>query len=140
MATYDARVAIRAYLEANWPEVATFPLAWENENLQTSEPFQGWVFLEIFGREYLQTSIGSGTPSLERWMEDGTINAHVMVPLGTGATEASRIAQIFVRLLRGVKLPGGVEFGEAAVGAGDPGDERGKYWRLTATMDWERRD
>lgn len=139
MATYDARVAIRTYLEANWPE-AGVPLAWENEGLVTSEPLKPWVFIEIFGREYLQTSIGSGDPSLERWMEDGSINGHVMVPLGTGATEASRIATIFIRLLRGVKLPNGTEFGEAAIGAGDPGDERGKYWRLTATMDWERRD
>lgn len=139
MASYDVRVAIRAYIVANWPEPAV-PLVWENESFKTNEANGAWVYLEVYGREYFQSSIGSGSPGLERWVEEGTISAHVMVPLGTGATEASRIAQVLVRLLRGVKLPNDTEFGEAAVGAGDPGDERGKYWRLTATINWERKN
>lgn len=139
MASIEARTAIRAYIEANWPE-PSIERIYENEVLQTPDLVPCWIYIEIFGREYLQTSIGSGDPSKERWMEDGTVHAHVMVPIKTGAVEASRVATLFVRLLRGVKLPNNTEFGDAAIGAGDPGDERGKYWRLSATMDWERRD
>jgi len=113
-------------------------MVFENEGVITPDPPSPWVLVEVFGREYLQTSIGSGDPDAERWTEDGTLNAHVMVPLGTGATEASRIAQVLVRLLRGVRLPNDTEFEGAAIGAGDPGDERGKYWRLTASVDWKR--
>lgn len=137
MAMLLSRAPIEDYLVSVWPEPSV-PLKFENDIVPNLDPPAPWLFVEVYGRSYKQQSIGSGDPSLELWAEDGVVSAHVFVPLGTGAREASRLAQVFVLLLRGVAI-GDIQFYDATVGAGDPGDERGKYWRLTAKIDWERK-
>jgi|SRR6478736_3388284 len=138
MAMLSARQPIEDYLIANWPEVDV-PLVFENAIAPNPDPPAPWIYVEIYDRSYQQKSIGSGDPDVEFWREEGVLTGYVNVPIGTGAREASRLAQVLVMLLRGVVIgDANITFYDSTVGAGDPGTERGKYWQLVAKIDWER--
>lgn len=134
MATYSARAAIRGLL-SGW---TLAPIIYENETKPAPGQPDPWVQIELVGNLYDQVSIGSGSPPDNRWEEEGYLLAHVHVPTGTGDLGASAVAESLADFLRGVVLSGNHRFQGMSIGAGDPGDDIGPWWRLTVRADWKR--
>jgi hypothetical protein len=140
MASDAVADAIRAHLTANWTES---PIAWENEPFErpisddgTPEPF---VIFELSGDLYAQKSIGAGTQAANRWDEDGRLWLHVFVAAGTGNSVVRRHAKQLADLFRGqLLLADSLEFGDASLGAGQPGDDDGAYYSVSVSVDWRR--
>lgn len=141
----DVFDAIQAYLgksdaPGEW-DFGLAPLVYENES---DDPPSGdvrpWVSVVLDTQLYGQETIGGGVdPGENRWDEDGTLWFHVMVPRGGGSRDARRIAKALANMFRGkTLLDGDLEFGNADMGAGDPGKENGNYYLLSVSLDWRR--
>lgn len=131
--TFDA---VHDYLVTAWG--AATPLCFENEAFPTPDEPAAFLFVEIFGSVYDQASIGGGEVYTDNlWRERGQLYGHVLIPNGTGSRPGRVLAQTFVDLFRGQDL-GPISFKGASIGAGQPGDQDGNYYRMTATIDWER--
>ena len=140
MSSDALHAAIRAHLEANWTST---PLAWENEAFEPPTDGLGnptpWVMVEIGGDLYAQASIGAGSAAANLWREEGLVWFHVFVAAGTGSALARQHARALVDLFRGLTLAGGaIRFRDASIGRGEPGDEDGKFWRISASVEWQR--
>lgn len=117
------------------------PIAYPNEAFSAPEPPAPWVDFEITGTLYGQQSIGAHVQSENRWDEDGQIWLHVMVPVGTGGAAARGAAKTLANIFRGLTLlSGGLEFLDAQIGLGEPGDDNGNYFRISVSIDWRRMD
>jgi hypothetical protein len=128
---YDA---VRAHIEANWPHS---PIAFENEEFHRPSPPAHWLSFEMSGDLYSQQSIGAGEQSENRWDEEGTIWGHVYAPKNAGTSYQRKLCRWFADLFRGqTLLNGNLEFLDAHLGLGEPGDEKGVYWRISVTVDW----
>jgi hypothetical protein len=126
---------IEALLRAEW---SSTPLVLENETWPAPDEPAPFLFVEIFGSYYDQASIGGGELVTDNlWRERGQLYGHVLIPNGTGSRPGRVLAQQFVDLFRGQDL-GSIRFLGASIGAGQPGDQDGNYYRMTATIDWER--
>lgn len=139
MASDTVYDAIRAHLAARW---AATPVAFENEAFVrpvvdgTPQPF---VVLEITGTAYGQQSIGARTQAENRWDEEGQLWLHVFVATGSGGSTVRRYAKQLADLFRGTTLLADtLEFGDASIGMGEPGDEEGAYFRVSVSLDWRR--
>lgn len=127
---YDA---IRAFLEDgnNWDAL---PIKWPNEPFSRSTPY---VAFEITSNYYGQQSIGANPQSDNRWDEDGQIWLHVIVDANSGESKIRGAARALARLFRGLKLLNNrLEFGDAAIGNGAPGDEDGSIYRISVNVEW----
>lgn len=119
------------------------PLVYENE---TDGPPTGevsaWVLIVLDTELYGQETIGGGQDAGDnRWDERGTLWFHVFTPRGTGSRDARRIAKALANMFRGRRLLNDdLEFGDADMGAGDPGAENGNYYLLSVSLDWRRID
>lgn len=132
-AVYDV---IEQRLTALW--TAT-PVVFENMDFpdlaETPAPF---VFVEIYGDVFDQASIGGGAGQASNlWREAGQLLMHVMTPQGTGTRDARLYAKQLVDLFRGEEV-GGVVFRDCAIGAGEAGENDGNYYRMTASVTWQR--
>jgi len=138
MTTDVVFIPIRDHLEANW---TTSPLVFENERHTPAQPPAPWVYVDMASNLWDQSSMGSGDPAKERWEETGTIWLNVMVPAGTGSLTARTHARQLVRLFRGLTLLGGtLIFRRASIGDGQGVViEKGKYWQITATIEFVNR-
>lgn len=133
-AVYDA---IRAYLEANWTGC---DLVFENEGFQAGDQTAPWVYVEVIGTSWDQHSIGAGAIRDNRWEEFGIVMFHVFVETGTGTGVIRSNAYGLADLFRGLELlTGTLIFQRFSLGAGEPGSEDGRWWRTTATVEWERK-
>lgn len=136
MASNTVYDAVRAHLEAFW---SATPIAWENELFDRPEPAAPWIMVEMVGDLYAQMSIGAGVQSENRWDEEGVLLLHVFVPSGTGASTARAYAKSLADLFRGALLIGdSLEFLDASIGMGQPGDDDGLWWRISVSVDWRR--
>lgn len=135
-----AAFADRPAIAGEW-DFALAPLVYENEG---DGPPAGevapWVLVVLETQLYGQESIGGGQDAGDnRWDERGTLWFHVFTPRGTGSREARRIAKALANMFRGRRLlDDDLEFGEADMGAGDPGAENGNYYLLSVSLDWRR--
>lgn len=135
MSSVEAFDAIEQRLRANWTQT---PLVFENEPWPPADMPVPFVFVEIFGDFYNQASIGGGDdPSANLNREGGQLLAHVLTPSGTGTRDARIFAKAIVALFRGHEIAG-VEFLNASIGSSDPGKEDGQYFRMTASIAWQR--
>lgn len=139
MASNTVYRAIRDYMTANWNS-ATASLAWENEQFSTptstGKPTP-WVAVEMTGTLYGQQSIGAYPQSQNRWDEEGTLWMHVFVRSNTGSETARTICRSLADLFRGTTLLSGkLEFLDAQIGMGEPGDDEGNYFRISVSVDW----
>jgi hypothetical protein len=135
MASPDTFDPIETYLKAQWTETL---LVFENEDYTLPDDPAPWLLVEVFGSFYDQASIGGGEEvEANLWREAGQLYGHVLIPSGTGSRAGRVLAQQFVNLFRGQEL-GPIRFLGASIGAGAPGDRDGNYFRVTATIDWER--
>jgi hypothetical protein len=143
----DVFDAIQTYLgtsqvAGDWDQTLA-PLVYENE---TDGPPAGevaaWVLVVLDTELYGQETIGGGQDAGDnRWDERGTLWFHVFTPRGTGSRDARRIAKALANMFRGHRLLSDeLEFGNADMGAGDPGAENGNYYLLSVSLDWRRID
>lgn len=134
MASDVAYDATRAYLAGAWTETQ---IQWENESFVP--PFDGWIAMEMSGTLYSQQSIGADAQADNRWDEEGVLWLHCFVPTGTGTSTARRWAKQLADLFRGARLlDDDLEFMDAQIGMGEPGDEQGATYRISVVIDWRR--
>jgi hypothetical protein len=130
-AVYDA---IRAFLEAQF---TTTPLIFENEGMPSTDT---WTLIEFASVSYTQESIGSRTQATNRFDEEGSFFAHVMVRIGTGVRSALSTGFAIADLFRGLTLlNGALEFTDVVVGYGGPDDE-GNWYRVSVNIGWRNMD
>lgn len=128
---YDAT---RAYLAGAWTET---PIRWENEDFEP--PFDGWIAMEMTGTLYAQASIGADVQAENSWDEEGVLWLHCFAPKGTGTSTLRRWAKSLADIFRGARLLNDeVEFMDAQIGMGEPGDDEGSTYRISVVIDWRR--
>jgi|SRR5215217_7119763 len=136
-AVYDA---VRTYLTAQW---SACPIAFENEPFERPMDENGvplpWIAMEMMGTVYGQQSIGARTQAENRWDEEGQLWLHVFVASGTGSSLVRGYAKQLADLFRGtLLLSDTLEFGDASLGMGEPGDDEGAYFRVSVSVTWSR--
>lgn len=138
----DVFDAIKAHVDANW-DSGLAPIYFEND-LEGAPPgdVAMWVEVVLDTNLYGQESIGGGDgPKDNRWDEDGTLWFHVMAPRGIGSRESRRFAKALANLFRGTRLlDDELVFGDADMGAGNPGDKNANYYLLSVSIGWLRTD
>jgi hypothetical protein len=132
--TEEVYDAIEAYVTSAWTHT---PIAWPNKQFTQQNPPASWVAFQITGSLYGQQSIGASVQADNRWDEEGTIWFHVFVPTNSGESGARGRAKALAVLFRGkTLLENRLEFLDAAIGSGEPGDEDGNYYRVSVSIDW----
>ncbi|WP_408913806.1 hypothetical protein [Brucella pseudogrignonensis] len=134
MATPQTFEPIEDFLRSQW---TVTPLVFENEDFDLADEPEALVFVEIFGDLMDQASIGAETVAANRWRENGQLSLHVLVPRGGGTRQARQLSRQLYDLFRGQEI-GAIRFGTASIGAGEPGEMDGNYYRMTVTIDVER--
>ena len=135
MASAEVYDVIEQRLTDQW---SATPVVFENRSWPLADAPAAFVYVEVFGDYFDQESIGGGEGlSANLWREGGQLLMHVMVPNDTGTSAARGFAKQLVDLFRGQDIDG-VVFRNAAIGAGDPGKEDGNYYRMTASVTWQR--
>lgn len=128
--------AVKSHVAANWTLSA---VAWPNEPFDRQEA--GWLSVEIAGTVYGQASIGAETQADNRFDEDGTLWGHVFVKTGSGMSACRAAAKAFADLFRGQRLlADSVEFLDAEIGMGEPGDDNGNWFRISVAVGWRQID
>ena len=135
MSSAAAFDVVKARLDAEWSDTS---VVYENENFELPDTPEIFVRVEVYGDFFNQISIGGGDEADDNlWREAGQLLMHVMAPSGTGSRAARVIAKQLVDLFRGYESAG-VEFLNASIGASDPGEQDGEYFRMTASVNWRR--
>lgn len=134
MATPQTFEPIEDFLRSQW---TVTPLVFENEDFDLADEPEALVFVEVFGDLMDQASIGAETVEANRWRENGQLSLHVLVPRGGGTRHARQLSRQLYNLFRGQEI-GAIRFGTASIGAGEPGEMDGNYYRMTVTIDVER--
>jgi hypothetical protein len=133
--------AFRTWLEANWTATT---IRWENETFLLPAPTvypaapAAFIAVELSGNFYRQMSLGSGTPSSERWAEAGAILVYSLVQAGASSLAARQNATAIADLARGVTLPGTIRLQGMTIGEGGPGDEDGNWWQIVLRIEFLR--
>lgn len=141
MASSTVYSTLRALLDDEW---STTTVRWENETFDVPEPTDppatpaAWLAVELEGSSYTQRSIGSGNPTLERWVEEGTLVIYSLVQVNAGTLVARQNATAVANLLRGRTLSGDLRITDLSIGGGGPGDEDGMWWQLPVRINWQR--
>lgn len=135
MSSPEAYSVIHDHLVAQW--AGRTPLLFENQAQSLPDDPEIFVKVEIFGDFLEQISIGGGEPTANLWREEGQILAHVLVPRHTGTLNARQYGRQLCDLFRGQEI-GGIRFRSVSLGATEPGTEDGNYFRMTASIDWQR--
>jgi hypothetical protein len=133
MSSPEAYDALVARLRPGW---TTTDLVLENEDYEVASTPTRFVYVEIYGDNYNQESMGA--PGANMWLETGVAYLHVMVPTGTGSREARALANSLLYLFR--EQPTGLTITEMSIGAGDPSRSFGNYFSIAATLFWTRFD
>ena|SRR3990167_302704 len=139
MASNTVYDAIKARLDpvegGSW---STTPIRWENDSL--ADPTDDhWIYVEMTGTLYAQMSIGAGAQTDNRFDEEGLLWIHVMAKTGIGTQTARQYAKQIADIFRGVTLlSGNLEFLDARIGRGVPGESDGQWWRLPIEIEWRR--
>lgn len=143
MASGAVYSAIEDYLKANW---TTTPIAFENKDqfedgTPIPPPGDPWIEVEMTGTVYGQQSIGAGVQAQNRWDEEGILFINVFVRGGTGSATARTYAKSLADLFRGTTLlSGSLEFMDAYIGKGQPGEREGNWYLVPVDIDWRRID
>ena len=134
MTTFAAAIAaIEAKLTAEWPHGAV-PLVFDNAQFTLPDTPAPFVRIEIIGEAERQIAYGGGRGANESRPE-GRIEAHVFVPIETGAAAAATYAGAVGTILRGQR-ENGVSYMAASTGGRPVRSDEGNYWRLTTVVDF----
>jgi len=132
MATPEAFDAFKDYLDGEWTGA---PLVYENDLATLPDSPAAWVLVEVFGSFYAQETFGA--PGDNLWREGGQTDFHVMTPRDTGSRAGRIIASQLASLFR-EQGPSGIRIIDMSIGAGEPGDGDGNYFRMSLTVNWQR--
>lgn len=133
MSTPDSFDAFHDYLVAEWTST---PLLFENDGDDDLPDEPGdRVFVEVFGSFFAQESVGA--PGNNLWRESGQTYLHVLTVRATGSRPGRVIANDLAKLFM-EQGPDGVRILDMSIGAGEPGENDGNYYRMTLTVNWER--
>lgn len=136
MASGEIYDAIKTYIGANW---TTTRVRYENEAFELDGI--AFVAVEMTGTFYGQESIGASHQQDNRWDEEGTVWLHVNVPINTGGSTVRTYAKQLADLFRGLLLlNNSLEFLDAFIGRGQPGQEDGAFYRVSVYVNWRRMD
>jgi hypothetical protein len=113
------------------------PIYFENEYRDLEATPDHFVFVECYGNFWEQESIGASPNTSNRWREEGQIDAHVLTPRGMGSAQARGYAEAICEIFRGQEIQG-IRFRDMSIGSSQNGDDDGNYWRMTATIEWQR--
>jgi hypothetical protein len=144
MASDAVAIAIEDHLTANW--TATLIELENSGGVATNgtplppSPRVPYVVVEMSGTLYAQMTVGAAEPvSANRWDEEGFLWLHVLVENGSGARLARQYAKQLADLFRGLTLlAGDLEFMDARLGRGMPGEIDGNWFRLPVEIEWRR--
>jgi hypothetical protein len=124
--------AVRNMMTAQWTGA---PLVWPNEGLDVADSSSPWIYMDMSGDEMAALELGASAVYAER----GIIWGHIQAPIGTGTLQIRTIAKQLSDLFRAAKITG-MTFGRQSLGAGEPGDDDGLYWRQSFTVDYVYQD
>lgn len=134
MSSPNAFTDIETRLKAAW---LTTDLVFENEDYSLPATPAAFVYVEVFGDDYQQASVGEKQKNM--FEEQGMTYLHVMVPNGTGTGLARDYANRLLNLFREQQV-GSVITDRASIGSGNPGRPFANYWAMTVTLWWHRYD
>lgn len=117
----DAKARIAAYAASK-----PITVAWPNEAFDPPEPPAEWVAVETYGDTADAIELGRDAA----WIEEGSIDMHVMVPRGRGIDTALQIRKEISDLFRGIE-PAAVTYGGASLHRLGPEQEDSLYRPLT---------
>ncbi|WP_376959657.1 hypothetical protein ABNQ39_07040 [Azospirillum sp. A26] len=150
MATIQAFNAIRAFIEAGWPDVAPqdCPLEWDNEPIKLPQPYgpavpgadpppNAWGRVLIDGDLWEQAGIGTGSPDTDRWEETGSLMLFVFAPVNSGSRLNRELLTAFAEMCRGQDI-GGIEFQDIRFDPIGAKDDTGSWWSMHIVIDWKR--
>lgn len=133
MSSDAAFTAVRDFLAAEWSGA---PIVWPNEGLEIADSSAPWIYAEMSGSDMAAMEMGGASAA---WREAGVIWLHIYAPVGTGTLELRAIAKQLSNLFRSASLPG-MTLGRQSLGAGEPGDDDGLYWRQSMTVSYAYQD
>jgi len=137
MAWPDAVAAIKARIEANWPNGGV-DLRFENAGGTLDDVPEAFVYVEILAEGQVLSAFGGGRGNNE-WLQYGAVMAHVFVPIGSGRAVADGYAEDLAAILRGRRFDPRVSCGAAGpLDAGGLADD-GNYWRTTVRAEVDHR-
>lgn len=113
------------------------PLVFENEEFEAPGEPVPFVYVEIYGDEYNQESIGA--PKQNQFLETGVTYIHVLMPKGTGTRDGRVMADGLCNLFR-EQPQNGVFVEEMSIGSGEPAKDFPNYYSMAVTLHWYRRD
>lgn len=134
MASLESFVLIENMLKTSWAET---DLVFENEDYELPGVPTEFVYVEIVGDMYEQETFGA--PGNNLWLESGSVELHVMTPVGIGSRNARGIGERLSALFRERPL-GDIIFGVMSIGAGQPGKDFANYFAITVSIEWGRQD
>jgi hypothetical protein len=139
MSSPSAFSAFKGVLDAYAAGSGALPVRYENEFAQdlVDAGTPAWIYVEIYGDDYAQDTMGA--PRANVWEETGITYLHVMVPSGTGSSDARDHARTLMNLFREQPIDS-LFMPEMSIGAGEPGQDFPNYWSLALTIHWTRRD
>lgn len=132
-----AVTAIRATLAAGF---TALPIKLPNEKARQADIAAGFVVLEVLGGENrIHTA---GKPGERLFLHAGDILASIFTPSGAGAdaglAHADTIGALFQRTdIPAPTVPQIVRTEDPSVGAGEEGDENGRYFRVTVSIPFD---
>lgn len=115
----------------------TTTLVFENEEFEAPGEPTPFVYVEIYGDEYNQESIGA--PKQNQFLETGVTYLHVLMPKGTGTRDGRVMADGLCNLFR-EQPQNGVFVEEMSIGSGEPAKDFPNYYSMAVTLHWYRRD
>mgnify|MGYP000458614579 CR=1 FL=1 len=120
----DARARIEAYATAK-----PIAVAWPNERFTKPQPPAPWLAVETYGDGSEPIELGRDAA----WIEEGSIDVHVMVPVGSGVAAGLAIRKEVQDLFRGIE-PAALTYDGAALNRLGPVADDGVYRPLTVRI------
>lgn len=121
-------------LTGAWTET---DIVFENEKYDLPGTPTPFIYVEIFGDEYDQETVGA--PQQNMFREQGVAYMHVMIPNETGTSVARGYCNDLLNLFR-EQQTGSIRPDRMSIGQGEPGRSFKNYWAMTATLWWHRYD
>jgi len=108
-------------------------VCWPNEAFHQPNG-ETWIAVDMSGGLSEPLELGGGV-----WQERGRLWMHCFAPTGTGTADLRALAKAAADLFRG--LPSGpVVYESAEIGMGEPGDDDGRYWRISVSVEYRYQD
>lgn len=111
----DAKARITAYAAAK-----PITVAWPNEPFVKPEPPAPWLAVEAYGDGSDPIELGLEAA----WLEEGSIDVHVMIPVGSGISTGLAIRKEVQDLFRGIEPAALIYDGSALNRLGPTADDK----------------